>query len=530
MPTTSRFLRSLAAVNISALAASTVLAPLVLAASDAAAERPGPSARLFKEPYYACTTNYYVSLTGSDANSGTSPNAAWQTLQHANNALPQGGSAAGTCINVAPGTYNGVSLSNGGNLASAHGYVVYRCTSLDACTITGNAGIHGAEAFETAETATPPNYLMLDGFILNGSNNSSNGVGVSVWNGNNGTTLAAHHIWILNSEIEGFGQSGIGAAASEYYYFIHNRVFDNSNLNCSAQGSGIAINIMHSVPGYQPTADDMKNPNPMLGPTWVVGSSFFHNVVAWNVIYNNALTQCGTPNKPTDTDGNGLIFDSNLTGNGDTQNYLSPSLTAFNVVYNNGGGGIHLFFSADVTVANNTCYNNDIDPGDGGSGRACMDDSNGYSNTFINNIAVGIPMTPNGGCAFGVAPYAQFNSATLGSPASGMPADTWSHNITQLQGGNMSCWASFGQDAPTGENLSFQADTYSCTSNKCATNPGWTAVGTETVGTETTPPVAANFGLLTGSPAIGYGLTEPYLPAQSVDAGACYHTIGVCPK
>ena len=72
-------------------------------------------------------------------------------------------------------------------------------------------------------------------------------------------------------------------------------------------------------------------------------------------------------------------------------------------------------------------------------------------------------------------------------------------------------------------------DTYSCASNKCATSPGWVDVGTTSAGTETTPPAGANFALTADSPAIGYGLTETYLPAQSVDVGACSHTLATCP-
>jgi len=200
-----------------------------------------------------------------------------------------------------------------------------------------------------------------------------------------------------------------------------------------------------------------------------------------------------------------------------------------NVVYNSGGGGVHIFRSENVTAANNTCYNAYLDPYDKAASRACIDTSDSYGNTLINNIAVAIPAAPNGSCAFGAAPYAQFNSATDGAPPSGSPLDTWSHNITQLQGGHNSCWGSFGQDAPTGENIMFSGDSFSCQSNKCATNPNWVSVGTITTGTESTPPSKANFALQSNSPAIGYGQTQSYLPWTAIDAGACYHTVKNCP-
>jgi len=72
-------------------------------------------------------------------------------------------------------------------------------------------------------------------------------------------------------------------------------------------------------------------------------------------------------------------------------------------------------------------------------------------------------------------------------------------------------------------------DTYSCTSNKCGASPDWVDVGTSSAGTETTQPVGVNFALSAGSPAIGYGQAQGYLPAQSVDVGACSHTFATCP-
>ncbi|HTZ69541.1 MAG TPA: hypothetical protein VMB71_02725, partial [Acetobacteraceae bacterium] len=286
-----------------------------ISAARASANDPGPSLDLFNNHYYHCKTDYYVAPGGSDSNPGTA-SSPWKTLQGANNNLAAKGSTApGVCVRVAPGTYDGVELSVGGNLASAGGYVVYRCTTLDACTVKGDAGYHSAESFETVWPGggrTPPNYIMVDGFVLAGGNVANNGVGVSVFNGDNGAELSAHHIWVLNSVVTGFGQAGVGIAAGEYFYIIHDKIYGNSNLGCGVQGSGISFNILHTVPNYTPTADDKTNPDKLLGPTWVKGNSFFHVVVEWNVVFNNALTQCGTQNNPTDTDGNGIIFDTNL--------------------------------------------------------------------------------------------------------------------------------------------------------------------------------------------------------------------------
>ena len=116
--------------------------------------------------------------------------------------------------------------------------------------------------------------------------------------------------------------------------------------------------------------------------------------------------------------------------------------------YNNGGGGVHIFASDNVTAANNSVYNNYLDPHNSGAARAGIDTNDSYGDTILNNLVVGMPLAPGaGGCAFNAEPYAQFNSAMLGGGVSGEAPDNFISNITALQGGNNSCWGDFGEDA-----------------------------------------------------------------------------------
>jgi parallel beta-helix repeat protein len=493
-----------------------------------AVQVPGPSLALFNSPYYQCNANYYVASNGSDSNNGSQA-APWLTLQHADSANV----GPGACINIAPGTYDGFTVNNGGSAALAGGYVVYRCTTMDACNINGNAGPNGSGAISLGYGAnTVANYVMFDGLNLVGQANPFYSWGLATNNPTNtpgSGTVGNHHIWVLNSTITNFGQAGITFGNGDFNYAIHNKSYGNSNLQCDAQGSGIGIVVAMAVPGYTPTADDQNNPNPMIGslvnPNTLSGASdgYFHNVIAWNVVFNNALTQCGTVSNPYDTDGNGIILDT-LTIDNDNGSYKGQTLIDFNVVYNNGGGGVHVFHSAYATVANNSCYNNYIDPANQGEG-GCIDDANGFANTYLNNIAIAIPAPPpSGGCQYSTPPYPMWDSALLLSP-SGSPIDVTASNITQSRGaGAPGCYGEIAEF-----DNGFGMDPYSTTSNLVSTDPQWVDVGTVSAGTESTPPSGTNFALQPTSPAIGFGVTKPYLPAQSVDVGACHHSLTSCP-
>ena len=53
--------------------------------------------------------------------------------------------------------------------------------------------------------------------------------------------------------------------------------------------------------------------------------------------------------------------------------YTNGGLVAFNVIYNNGGAGVHDQNSEYVTIANNSCYNNYLDTNNNATARSCID-------------------------------------------------------------------------------------------------------------------------------------------------------------
>jgi hypothetical protein len=410
------------------------LGAAVCGGARAAVTLPGPDPALFAHPYYSCVTNYYVATTGSDANAGTSLDDAWATLQHANDTIAAAGpeAGAGVCVNVAPGIYGaGMFVTAGGQAATATGYLVYRCQQLDQCIVTGptEGGAQGGQ-FAWTQPNGPGSYVFVDGFVLLAAAPMGGiwgtglfGQGVQLWDGNDtvpNSPFSVHHVWIINDIISGYGQSGININDGEYFYIVHNTVYGNANAGCVAQGSGLGLVELKAIPGtYVRTPDDSDNV--ILGR---IGK--FNNAIAWNVAYNNATTECGTADDPYDTDGNNISLDTLNNGQIGSNVVTGPSypgsvLVAFNITYNAGGRGIHLFRSENVTVANNSCYDSDLDPYDDGAYRPCIGDNIGYNNTFFNNLAYAIPQAgagvPNcGGTGVGCL---AFNAAFTGGLALG---------------------------------------------------------------------------------------------------------------
>jgi hypothetical protein len=173
----------------------------------------------------------------------------------------------------------------------------------------------------------------------NPSNKTTNSVGVGIhpdWN----TTNYSHHIIVRNCHVYNFSGGGIGSNRGDYIVIENNFVHHNGYYSPWGM-SGISV---------------YKNWN-------------FDNDSGYKIIIRNNTSYANRNYVPffqkrKITDGNGIIIDLNresstiTDGKESSSYYIGRTLIENNVVYLNGGRGIHIFKSDHVDVINNTTYHN----------------------------------------------------------------------------------------------------------------------------------------------------------------------------
>ncbi len=291
--------------------------------------------------------------------------------------------------------------------------------------------------------------------------------------------------------------SGLGLNNSEWYYVIHNTIYNNSGSS-GYQGSGLSLVVVQCI--------ETLNPACASGSTYAGGTGTYtpsgmdltyaapyHNIISGNRVYNNSIAANNPVGCGNHTDGNGIIMDTFLDETKNSIVYPFQTLVGGNVSYANGGRGIHVFRTSNVTVANNTVYGNGTDTCINAYYLGDLSQAGGSNNVWVNNIAQSVETAVNASCG----QYCGSRNAPLIAGDSAGIVDSnniYLHNV--LYGG-------------AGAQLfNADVDSFSCSNNKCATDPMLVS------------PASDNFAIQPASPAVGYGLLGYYLLRWPVDAGA----------
>jgi parallel beta-helix repeat protein len=351
----------------------------------------------------AATTVYYVSGTGADTNNGKSSSTPFRTLQRAADLTNPGDT-----VYIMNGTYTdsvGAHILFIARSGAPGAYIRYKAfpghtpvlqtltTNWSAVKVDGAAYIliEGLTLIGNNDTTTPAEALtqIID---TNGSGKPdkgdkvelntayiSSGIDVTFKYGN--FAKPAHHVIIRNNTLSKFGSSGIGSYGADFLVIEDNRV-DETSFYTPYDTSGISVyQNRDTQPGY----------------------AGYRIVIRRNVsTHNHNIIPCICNDFARPTDGNGIIVDDSKNGqsdgrppeNGIPQDfgpYTGKMLVANNIVYDNWGRGIHVFESDNVTIINNTSFNNAFEP-EIGEGEISVVNSDNVR--VYNNIAFPNPYRP----------------------------------------------------------------------------------------------------------------------------------------
>lgn len=280
---------------------------------------------------------YYVATDGDDSNPGTIDQP-WKSIHRAAGVLQ-----AGDGVLVRGGTYvlnrteDGPILpANSGS--SKDGHIVYRPYPGDEDPVI----IQGDDSPPGGIIIKGKSYIAIEGFTFRGFHR-----GLII-------QAPSHHIVIkdnvfeynkmagisVSGHVEGTTKNGCDYLTIEGNVVHHNGYHeDGSPATGPGEGNGSGISINHDGNPYVYSSD----------------YSHFHSVVRGNYIYHNYDGTGGDTDGDADhLEGHGIIIDRG--GN------APPTLIENNVIFDNGGKGIHLYGARNVWIIGNTLYKNCTDP------------------------------------------------------------------------------------------------------------------------------------------------------------------------
>ncbi len=315
--------------------------------------------------------NYYVSPNGDDSNNGLSITTAFQTIEKSTYAV-----SPGDTVFIRNGIYSKTYpesliayLTISG---TAQNPITFRNYPGETPILQMNATNWGAITINGCD------YIIIDGITIIGNNDNitlqyaqseqlnigntaTSGNGIAINTEYQNETNRPHHIIVRNCKISKCGGGGIYTYNADYTT-IENNVVWQCGWYAPYGNSGISM--------YQNWNSDSFNG--------------FKNFITGNTCYRNEnfipFYVAGTI-----TDGNGIIIDDgrNTQNNSTLGIYNGGTYVANNLVFDNGGRGIHCYESDNVLIINNTSYKNCQSPSTREGELTAFDASN---ITFANNI------------------------------------------------------------------------------------------------------------------------------------------------
>ncbi|MDQ2734058.1 MAG: right-handed parallel beta-helix repeat-containing protein [Pseudomonadota bacterium] len=233
--------------------------------------------------------------------------------------------------------------------------------------------IDGFEVIGTSKLITPQQAAFNDGTqaILNSDCVSIDGTGRFPG------IKVVHDVIITNMKLHDCAGGGVAAQGADALTITYNQIYGNGFWTVF-DTSGIDLFHLTDAPGSSTQGG-------------------YKNVIAGNTVFGNHSNFPSIGFLPVEiTDGNGMIIDDNMhmqaaKGKNDVQGvpYTGRTYIASNILYSNGGRGIHVYESAHVDIANNTTYN-DMLSNSPGMIFGEIDAQSSADINIVNNVAINI--------------------------------------------------------------------------------------------------------------------------------------------
>ena len=313
---------------------------------------------------------YYVSPDGNDANDGKTLDKAWKSLSFAAFYMGNKGYDVVNTVLVADGTYYESSeIKPNGVIGTKEKPALFKSINKWGAKIISTSPYHGIFICNCQ-------YFTLDGFYLDFPEEKDHHFGIAAFNDSD--SKVSNHITIRNCIVTNAPSSGIQINGTDNVIIENNMVFHNALKEDGNNGSGISIYEPKACPESM-SADDNE---------WGV---IIRNNYIWQ---NNCLHPC--PGFSYQTDGNGIIIDDyKWSQNGNKYPYTKETLVENNLVFDNGGRGIHVFISDNVTIRNNTVYQNGWTVMQHNAYGNGINLEQGSGHTVVNNAVVTLGSIPS---------------------------------------------------------------------------------------------------------------------------------------
>lgn len=266
----------------------------------------------------------YVRPDGDDASAGSAdaPGKAFRTIGKACTAA-----APGDTIHVADGVYLEGEIKLAGKQGAADDRIVLKAANRHKALVQSTSPYHAVTVVNCVG-------VTIDGLAVSMKEPAKHHLfGIFVGDSN--------HVTVRNCYVFDIGSSGIQANGGEHYIVEDNIVRNCTWATGSPNGSGISFYHPRYVSDYQQGE-------------WGI-------ICRRNIIFDNYCPFKEFTEFPTD--GNGIILDDfkntqKHNKGGQDGGYSHPTLVENNLVFNNGGRGIHAFITDNATIRNNTVYGN----------------------------------------------------------------------------------------------------------------------------------------------------------------------------